>query len=293
MVKFGLLVCIGAVLSLLLFPAIALGQTDELPHLFYGSATLDGLNTASGTKVSAKIDGAEVTSATYGGTRYVLTVAAPRGQAYKGKTITFVMGSATATQTAIHTPGEVTILNLTASSAQPAELSHLFQGSGTLDGVNAATGTKVSAKIDGAEVASATYDGTRYTLSVAAPQGQAYKGKTITFIIGSATAAQTAIHSPGTTTALNLVAGTAPPGPTPITIALAPIAAQLVRVWGLDAPTQSWNLYDPSIPAELSLLKVLEKGKGYLILVKAPTAITIAGVSIPLFEGGNLIGWWY
>lgn len=73
--------------------------------------------------------------------------------------------------------------------------------------------------------------------------------------------------------------------------ALAPIATQLVRVWGFDAATQSWKLYDPSVPAELNSLPVLNKGGGYFINVKAATTIVTGGVTINLSPGWNLVGW--
>ncbi len=80
--------------------------------------------------------------------------------------------------------------------------------------------------------------------------------------------------------------------PATIATALAPIAAQLVRVWGFDAASQSWKLYDPSVPAELNTLSALVRGSGYFINVKAATTITTAsGNTVPLSPGWQILGW--
>jgi len=80
--------------------------------------------------------------------------------------------------------------------------------------------------------------------------------------------------------------------PATVASALSPIAAQLVRVWGFDAPSQTWKLYDPSVPAELNTLTALAKGSGYFINVKAATSITTgSGNTISLSPGWQILGW--
>ena len=39
-----------------------------------------------------------------------------------------------------------------------------------------------------------------------------------------------------------------PPKPTGAAVQLAPLGANLVRVWGFNAPTQKFQLYDPAAP---------------------------------------------
>lgn len=73
---------------------------------------------------------------------------------------------------------------------------------------------------------------------------------------------------------------------------LAPLitAGNLVRVWGFDAATQSWDLFDPAVPAQ-SDLTVLTRGQGYWLNVRTATSIVINGFTYNLVAGWNLIGW--
>lgn len=73
---------------------------------------------------------------------------------------------------------------------------------------------------------------------------------------------------------------------------LAPLitAGNLVRVWGFDAATQGWDLYDPAVPAQ-SDLTVLTRGQGYWLNVNTATSIVINGFTYNLVAGWNLIGW--
>jgi hypothetical protein len=68
------------------------------------------------------------------------------------------------------------------------------------------------------------------------------------------------------------------------------IADKLVRMWGFDAATQTWKLYDPAAP-EVSDLASLERGKGYWIKVTEDCTLIYAGYSYSLKKGWNLIGW--
>ncbi|MBI4268188.1 MAG: PGF-pre-PGF domain-containing protein, partial [Chloroflexi bacterium] len=88
---------------------------------------------------------------------------------------------------------------------------------------------------------------------------------------------------------------TPPPKPPPppqarIISQLAPISSHLVRVWSLDAATQLWKLYDPTVPSELNTLSALENGVAYWVKVKAP--IRVPEFSIPLSsEEWNVASW--
>jgi hypothetical protein len=89
---------------------------------------------------------------------------------------------------------------------------HVFVGTVTLDGAVAADGAAVTAWIDDAQVASTTIDPTlasagAYVLTV--DQGDAsYAGKTVSFKVSGANAAETATWTQGGGDELNLVATT-------------------------------------------------------------------------------------
>jgi hypothetical protein len=87
----------------------------------------------------------------------------------------------------------------------------------------------------------------------------------------------------------------APPAPPPVVTvapatALAPLGANLVRVWGFNAATQKFQLYDPAA-ALLSDLSALNRGGGYWINVKAAQTVTLGTGSYSLSAGWNLVGW--
>jgi hypothetical protein len=72
--------------------------------------------------------------------------------------------------------------------------------------------------------------------------------------------------------------------------ALASLGSNLVRIWGFDAATQRWQLYDPLTPS-LSDLTFLLRGHGYWINVTMAQTLIYGGYSYPLQPGWNLIGW--
>jgi hypothetical protein len=72
--------------------------------------------------------------------------------------------------------------------------------------------------------------------------------------------------------------------------ALAPLGANLVRVWGYDGATQRFRLYDPAA-ALLSDLTLLTRGQGYWINVKAAQTVVLGTGTYSLSAGWNLIGW--
>jgi len=88
---------------------------------------------------------------------------------------------------------------------------HVFVGSVTLDGATAADGAAVTAWIDGEQVASTTAAAGMYSLIV--DQGDsAYAGKTVSFKVSGAHAAETAEWMQGGGDELNLVADTTASG---------------------------------------------------------------------------------
>jgi hypothetical protein len=84
----------------------------------------------------------------------------------------------------------------------------------------------------------------------------------------------------------------APPlaGSADLAATLAPMSSNLVRVWGFDATTQAFQLYDPAAPA-LSDLTALLQGRGYWMLVDRAQIVTLGSGTYTLSAGWNLIGW--
>ena len=82
------------------------------------------------------------------------------------------------------------------------------------------------------------------------------------------------------------------PAPTPVAPALATksIAEQLVVLWGFDAATQTWQIYDPKSRPMITLPGFVE-GPGYWLLVNAATELTFGSKTWRLHRGWNLIGW--
>jgi len=91
----------------------------------------------------------------------------------------------------------------------------------------------------------------------------------------------------GVTGSVALTVGTAAITPG---VALAGIQGLYVRVWGFNASTQAWQLYDPAAPA-VSDLTALTKGQGYWIKMTQATTLVYGANSYALAVGWNLIGW--
>jgi hypothetical protein len=72
--------------------------------------------------------------------------------------------------------------------------------------------------------------------------------------------------------------------------ALRPLGANLVRVWGFDAATQKFELYDPAA-APLSDLTALRRGRGYWVNLRTEQSITLGVGMYHMVAGWNLIGW--
>jgi len=68
------------------------------------------------------------------------------------------------------------------------------------------------------------------------------------------------------------------------------LGTNLVRIWGFDAATQGWRLYDPTAPA-LSDLTSLVRGHGYWVKITTAQTLIVSGHSYNLQAGWNLIGW--
>lgn len=180
MTKLRFLSFLTVVAVLFLLPAAAMAQGGELPQQFYGSATVDGVNAANGAKVSAWIEGAKALEATYDGSQYALRVAAPMGGSYKDKTVTFQVDGKPATQTAKFTPGEVTKVDLTATTVPvgPAAIK-LAPSEGlvsTVSGSNFTPISKVTVASGDTVLATATTDAVgAFTTIVASPTTKAGK----------------------------------------------------------------------------------------------------------------------
>ena len=104
------------VVLLLMLPSVVSAQGVPLPHGFLGSATVNGSPAASGTVVAALVDGQQVAAKSVTGGTYPVLLVEPSGESFVGKTVTFTIGGIAAAQTFIWQQGEVTELNLTATS---------------------------------------------------------------------------------------------------------------------------------------------------------------------------------
>ena len=102
---------------LTLSPSVASAQPAP-PHLFIGSATIDGNPAADGTVVAALVDGQQVAVEPVSGGSYTIIVE-PKTGSFFGKTVTFMIGGIPAKQTALWVEGLATELNLTATPTQP------------------------------------------------------------------------------------------------------------------------------------------------------------------------------
>ncbi len=106
----------------LLLPLAAFAQPPVCA--FYGTAELDGKQVSEGTVISAWIGGKKVAETLYQDSKYVLKVVQPSGADFTGKTVTFKIGQYAAAEAGVWEAGEVTKVNLTASTT-PAKLPDL------------------------------------------------------------------------------------------------------------------------------------------------------------------------
>lgn len=117
MSKFRLLALLAVVvLATMLPPMEASAQTP--PHRFFGAASIDGATPPDGTVVTVTIDGEVIAETTTSRGNYAINVVQPSGVSFTGKTVTFTVGGFAARQEPAWVLGEVTILNLSASSVR-------------------------------------------------------------------------------------------------------------------------------------------------------------------------------
>lgn len=109
-----------AVVALLLFPAMAVAQDTppQPPCRFYGTVMVDGANVADGTVIKAIVGGDEYTATTpaegYGASSFAIKIEEPEGKQYDGATVTFMIGTRSAAETATWTMGANVNVDLTA-----------------------------------------------------------------------------------------------------------------------------------------------------------------------------------
>lgn len=144
--KLRVLLATVLALSLALAPAAVFAQATPSPHRFFGTARLDGSVVPTGTAIAALVDGNQVATTTTTapdatGTTYVLQVQETTAGAFTGKTVTFRVGTATASQTAAFTAFATTNLDLTALSA-PAGAPGITLAPSTGAGVVGITGAR-------------------------------------------------------------------------------------------------------------------------------------------------------
>ena len=85
---------------------------DRPPHIFVGAVTVDGLPAPDGTMIRALVKGVVVASVQVEGGKYpALAVLIP------GQTVTFLVGDLTAAENFLTEVGEVSLLNLSATSS--------------------------------------------------------------------------------------------------------------------------------------------------------------------------------
>jgi len=113
------LLALLAVVALVLFPAIAFAQAaPQLPCAFHGTVQVNGQNVADGTLITAKVGtGNDTYTTTTTDSAYRIVIEQPEGKNYEGLTVTFMIGTATASQTGTWQPGGNVALNLTKGTA--------------------------------------------------------------------------------------------------------------------------------------------------------------------------------
>ena len=126
MTKTRFLALLTALALLLAIPTAAFAQ-NTIPHLFIGSATLDGATAVDGTAVTAWVNGEQVEATNVTGGRYSMQVGGAAG--FAGQTVVFRVGAADAAESAEWVMGEATELRLR-EHAVPGLRRQLPHGSG-------------------------------------------------------------------------------------------------------------------------------------------------------------------
>ena len=113
MTKTRFLALVTALALLLAIPTAAFAQNAR-PHVFVGTVALDGAPAVDGAAVTAWVDGEQVAATNASGGQYVLQVESTTG--YAGKTVSFKVSGANASQTIVWEEGGGDILYLTATT---------------------------------------------------------------------------------------------------------------------------------------------------------------------------------
>ena len=132
MTKTRFLALVTALALLLAIPMSVFAQNAK-PHVFVGTATLDGATAADGAAVTVWVGGEQVAATTVKGGEYDILVGDSAG--YAGETVSFKLSGADASETATWVEGGGDIVNLTAASGSSGA------GAGA-DGEKGATGTR-------------------------------------------------------------------------------------------------------------------------------------------------------
>ena len=160
MTKTRFLALVTALLLLLAIPTSVFAQRVP-PHVFVGSATLDGVAAADGAAVTAWVDGEQVAATTVSSGEYSLLID-QEDSSYAGKTISFKISGSDAAETASWKQGGGDILDLNAAT-----------GSGTVSaGSDGATGPAGPAGMWGRAGADGA-DGAAGAAGAAGPPGPA------------------------------------------------------------------------------------------------------------------------
>ena len=151
MTKTRFLALLTALALLLTIPTVLFAQSSR-PHVFIGTATLDGAPAVDGTAVTAWVGGTQITATNVVNGRYRLQVVSDDG--FAGQTVVFRIGAADADQSADWVEGEAEVLNLTASSSNastepPAPGGEGAKGDKGDTGAAGATGPQGSAGATG------------------------------------------------------------------------------------------------------------------------------------------------
>jgi len=114
MIKTRCLTLVMALALLLAIPTAVFAQRVP-PHVFVGTASLDGTGAVDGAAVTAWIDGEQVAATNASGGEYNLLV--DQGDStFAGKTVAFKISGANAAETADWVQGGGTVLNLAAAT---------------------------------------------------------------------------------------------------------------------------------------------------------------------------------
>lgn len=118
MTKTRFLALVAALVLLMTIPLTASAQRVP-PHVFVGTATVDGAAAADGATVTAWVDGAEAGTATVADGSYVLQVDQVDAS-FAGKTVSFQIDGTDANETAAWAQGGADELALTVTGDGPA-----------------------------------------------------------------------------------------------------------------------------------------------------------------------------